>query len=127
MKTLRQEYKELLDKVYNKFQELINISDYNFTNKVLDEYEEVERESVRNLLEDEDFQELYEYDFQEFLEQIFYNNRRGDEKMCYLLSVDKESGIYVLDNETCNTFHISFSDLNELNSKLTVIEAIEEI
>jgi hypothetical protein len=127
MKTLRQEYTELQDKIFNRYQELVSKSDYNFTNKIISEYEEHERESVKNLLEDEDFNELYDYDFQEFLEQIFYNNRRGNEVMGYLLSVSKEAGIYILDNEASNTFHISFSDLNGLDSKLTVIEEIENI
>jgi hypothetical protein len=127
MKTLRQEYTELQDKIFNRYQELVSKSDYNFTNKIISEYEEHERESVKNLLEDEDFNELYDYDFQEFLEQIFYNNRRGNEVMGYLLSVSKEVGIYILDNEASNTFHISFSDLNGLDSKLTVIEEIENI
>lgn len=126
MKTLREEYTELKDKVFDRFKELVSKGDYNFTNDVVFEFDENEQESVQNLLDEEDFNELYDYSFQEYLEQIFYNNNRGEEKMCYLLSVNKDAGIYVLDNDKNKTFYISFSDLNELNSKLTVIEKIEE-
>lgn len=124
METLRERYEKLQDDVLKKYKELVAKGEYDFTKSVLDNYDGKEKEEVAELLENGDYNELYEYDFQEFLEQVFYNDRRGEEKMCYLLSATEKEGLYVLDNETSNTFFIGFNDLNELNSKITVIEEI---
>lgn len=124
MKTLREQYTELNNKIHEKFTELIAVKDYNFTLDFISEQED--KETVKNLIDDEDWNELYEYDFEQYLEQIFYNDRRGDEKMCYLLGINKETGLYVMDSDSARAFYIGFNDLNTINCKINVIEKIEE-
>lgn len=98
---------------------------FNFVTSILEEYEGLEKEIVTQLIKEENYNELYEYDFQEFLSQLYYNGRHGSAKMCYLLRVDKEQGLYVLDAETSNTFFISFSDLNGIYYKIEVVEKMQ--
>ena len=119
---LREQYRELEDKVYNRFTELINIGDYSFVEiNIRAIYDEV----IKCINEEGIKYAEQEYNILESFEQIFYNDRRGNERMCYLLGVEKENGLYVFDEERFETIFISFSDLNGLHSKITVIEEIE--
>lgn len=127
MKTLREKYTELETEIRKTYNTLIGLKDYSLTDSVLGNYKSDEKRYVENLLEEEDFSELCEYDFQEFLPEIYYNNRRGEEKMCRLLKATADSGLYVLNSDNDNAFFISFSDLNGLDSKLSVIEEIEKL
>jgi hypothetical protein len=125
MKTLRTEYQELQDKIQNTYNNLLAIGDYSFIEiniRVI--YDEIADE-VLSLIEEEGINVAeQEYNILESFTQVFYNDRRGNEKMAYLLGAEKENGLYVFDNENFDTMFISFEDLNGEYSK---IEAIEEI
>lgn len=128
MATLREEYDNLKRKVEDRYRELIGIKDYDFAVQHLDNFEGEEYDEVKRLLDEGEHKDLsFEYNFEEFLEQIYYNNRHGEERMAYLLSANKVGGLYVIDSDSNNTFFISFGDLNGTYDKIRVIELIEEL
>ena len=124
IKNLRSKYEALRNEIFESYNYLIKKKEYDFTKGFINECEEKDRETVKNLIEEEDFCELSEYDFCEFLERVYYNDKSADEKMCYLLRANNDGGLYVLDEEDHTASYISFSDLNGLNSKLIVIDEI---
>lgn len=124
--TLREQQTQLENNINNTFNNLMNIGDYDLlTNVIKRDYDSLADEILAEIDESGITETNQNYDFAEGLTQIYYNDRRGDERMAYLLSVEKENGIYVLDNEDYNTIYIGFSDLNGLYSKITVIEDIQ--
>lgn len=126
MKTLRQEFNELESKIYNRFTELVNTGDYSFVESNIRAIYDEEADEVLQTIETDGFvASNRDYDILESFAQIYYNNRRGDEVMGYLLGAEKEAGIYVFNPETLNEEFIKFSDLNGLESKILVIEEIE--
>ncbi len=127
METLREEYQNFKRKVDDKYRGLIGIQDYKFAENIINKFKEEDRETIKNLLEEEDFGELEEYDFKEKLTHLFYNNRHGEELYCYLLSAYKVGGLYILDNESRQASFISFNDLNGIFEQIKIIEAIEEL
>lgn len=127
MATLREEYEDFKRKVEDRYRDLISIQDYDFSKKALDEYDGENKNDVTKYLENGDYVTLCEYDFQEFLTQVYYNDRNMDERLAYLISAHKVGGLYVLDADTYNTFFISYLDLSSTYYKITVIEEIENL
>jgi hypothetical protein len=126
MKTLRTEYQELQDKIQNTYNNLLAIGDYSFIEiNIRAIYDEIADE-VLSLIEEEGINVAeQEYNILESFTQVFYNDRRGNEKMAYLLGAEKENGLYVFDNEDFDIMFISFEDLNGEYSKIEVIEEIQ--
>lgn len=125
--TLREQYEKLSDDIHNEYQRLINIGDYDLlTENVKEHYEHIAEdflEEVENNGIDEAVGNWIEV--LDLLEQVYYNDRQGDERVAYLLGVEKENGLYVFDDDSFRTMFISFSDLNGLLTKINVIEAIK--
>ena len=126
MKTLRTEYQELQDKIQNTYNNLLAIEDYSFIEiNIRAIYDEIADE-VLSLIEEEGINVAeQEYNILESFTQVFYNDRRGNEKMAYLLGAEKENGLYVFDNDNFDIMFISFEDLNGEYSKIEVIEEIQ--
>lgn len=127
MKTLREEYKEFEEKVSKRYKELESKRDYDFSIKAVAEEKEEWRETVKNLIEEEDFIELQDYDVIDMLPTIYYNNRHGEEKEGYILTLKKEGGLYIINSDKTDAFYIKEHDLNGVFNKIVVIEAIEEL
>jgi len=121
--TLRQEYNTFNKRVQDKYEELSK-KDYDFSLLPLLEYNEEEREELKAILTEHTLSSLYSYDFQEYLEQIFYLDRDGEENMAYVLKVNKE-GIYIIDDSTYDTFYIQLYNMNNINDKLSILEIME--
>lgn len=126
MKTLRTEYQELQDKIQNTYNNLLAIGDYSFIEiNIRAIYDEIADE-VLSLIEEEGINVAeQEYNILESFTQVLYNDRRGNEKMAYLLGAEKENGLYVFDNDNFDIMFISFEDLNGEYSKIEVIEEIQ--
>jgi hypothetical protein len=128
MKTLRKQHQELENNIRKRFEELIKGKEYDIVNNIIErEYQGTEQEQLKAWVKDENYIECFDFSLEEMLPQIYFNNRRGEEIRCYLLSVSDKNGLYIFTDEDTNPFFISFSDLNELYSKIDVIEAIESI
>jgi cellulose synthase/poly-beta-1,6-N-acetylglucosamine synthase-like glycosyltransferase len=121
--TLRQEYNTFNKRAQDKYEELSK-KDYDFSLLPLLEYNEEEREELKAILTEHTLSSLYSYDFQEYLEQIFYLDRDGEENMAYVLKVNKE-GIYIIDDSTYDTFYIQLYNMNNINDKLSILEIME--
>jgi len=124
--TLREQYYNLENKVYEKYNELIKVGDYNFLPTIIKEYYDSNSDEILSLLDEQGINEVIEqYSVKECLEQIFYNDRNGDERMGYLLGVEKDAGIYIFDNENWREDFIPFHSLNGVMQQIIVIETIE--
>jgi cellulose synthase/poly-beta-1,6-N-acetylglucosamine synthase-like glycosyltransferase len=121
--TLRQEYNTFNKRVQDKYEELSK-KDYDFSLLPLLEYNEEEREELKAILTGHTLSSLYSYDFQEYLEQIFYLDRDGEENTAYVLKVNKE-GIYIIDDSTYDTFYIQLYNMSNINDKLSILEIME--
>ena len=127
MKTLRQRFEDIKDEFWNTYRELIKKGNYDFVADFVKDCEDEDIEDIKNLLLEDDYNSLHDYGLHDTLQQIYYNDRHGIERHCYLLSVDKENGLYILDGENDDTFFIGFTDLNGEESKLTVIEEMQNL
>jgi hypothetical protein len=127
MKTLREDYNLLQKEIRLTFDTLMTIGDYSFIEtNVRDIYDEMADE-ILSLIDKEGINAAQqEYNILESFMQIYYNDRRGNERMAYLLGVEKEGGLYVFDNDNFDTMFINFSDLNGNYSKIEVIEEIQK-
>jgi hypothetical protein len=126
MSTLREEYEDFKRKVEDKYRKVSVIVDYNFAENIIKEFDEDYRDSIKILLEEENFEDLEEYDFKERLTHTFFNNRHGEEIPCYLLSTDKSGALYILNAESNTASFIQFYNLNGVFEQIKVIETIEE-
>lgn len=124
--TLLQQYYKLENDIYNEYERLINIGDYDFIEPTIKEYfDEVANENIEMIREKGINEAEQNYDILGCFTQICYIDRRGNERMAYLLGAEKENGLYVFDNNNFDEMFISFSDLNGLLSKIHVIEEIQ--
>jgi hypothetical protein len=127
MKNLRTKLDELRDSVYEQFNTLISKRDYDFAQDLIDneEWGEGGKEELQEWLDKGDFYDMDDYDFFAFLPLIYYNDRRGDERAGYVLSISKDKGLRILDEEDYKDFYIGFSDVNLIDSQIEILEEIE--
>ena len=124
--TLREQYNKLENDIQAEYQRLINIGDYSFIETTIKEYFDSNADEVLNIINNEDILEAeQQFSMLECFEQIYYTTNKGNERMCYLLGVEKENGLYVFDDENFDTMFLSFESLSNTFDKITVIETIE--
>lgn len=124
--TLREQVNKLENDTYSEYERLTKIGDYNILSQIVKEYYDKKADNILQEIDENGIEEVVQnWDILECCDEIFYNDRRGDERMCYLLGVEKENGLYVYDSDTWQARFIPFSDLNGIYSKITVIEAIQ--
>ena len=127
--TLREKFNKLTDEVDQRFYKLTNQQNgYDIAVHLAEtEYEGTEKEQLLEWLDNDNIDDTLEFNFEETLPQLYYNNRQGEEVMCYLLSTDEDGGLCVFDFDNTVPYSIPFQTLNGLWSKLDVIEAIEQL
>ena len=126
-KTLSKQYQDLEALVYEEFQRLILLKHYDFTKRILEAHSEEEHEAIQDFIQNSDYYSLEDgYELSEHLPQLYYNTARGDEKMAYLLSVDSNGDIYILDDENRIAFFIKYTDINLLTSKISMVELMQK-
>ena len=125
MKSFTEKYSKLKDEVINKYNEL-KVAGVDFVQKALVEYAPNHRKEIKAIIASKDFRDLADYDFQEFLPSVYYNNKRGEEKQAYVFSVTEKEGILVMDSEdNTKVFYIGFNDINALWSQIELLDCMD--
>lgn len=128
MKTLTEQYHELETRVFDTYNKLVENTEYDLLKPIiLRDYDSTAQEILKEIDAEGVENVAQEYDFLEGCEQIYYNDRRGVERMAYLLGASKKEGIFIFDNDNWNTAFINFSDLNGVLTKINVIEEIQNL
>lgn len=126
MKSLREIYNSLCDNIYDTYNNLIEIKDYDLIKPTILEYYDSRAEEIFEEIDSEGLSYVIrEWDLTEvFLTVWYYNHSRGVERQAYLLGASKKDGLFVFDEDLWDTTFINFSDLNVELSKIEVIEEL---
>ena len=125
---MHKQFEQTLDSlrtdIRTRYNELTKGKSFDFTLKALSNYSEEEQTDITTILANENMIDLYEYDFYDFLNNIFHNDNHGKEKESYLLRID-ENGIYVIGADDSTPEYISFSDISSTIGEIEIIEYLE--
>lgn len=126
MKNYRGILQDLEQNVLEEFKTMVLKRDYNFAQDVIDkEYTKEEQKELQEWLNNEDFVDMYEYDFFEFMPQVWFNGRKG-EKMGYVLSVTKD-GIYLMGEEYDTAFFVDAESLSSIDTRIHLLDEMENL
>lgn len=123
--SFRYQYNILSLQVISKYNELKK-KGISFVDKALGDFHPKDQEDIRAIIASKDLRDLSDFDFQEYLPKVFYNNKRGEEKLGYALSISEDKGILLFDDEDyTKVFYIGFNDINGLRNQIELLEFID--
>ena len=120
-----EKYNKLKNEVIDKYNDL-KVVGVDFVEIALTEYELSQQKEIRAIFATKNLNDLSDYDFQEFLPTVYYNDRRGEEVQGYALSVSQDKGIHIMNSEDyAKVFYMGFNDINSLWSQIELLDCMD--